>query len=176
MDGYGFRESKWSGKVTIGSKDQMRYVICQIEWSRDITIREDDAGNIKKHIHGKLHLRSASHYSSSVYYRNMSSEEASIELMVQQVCQKAGVAYNASYVKQVNTLKEVRTILFPQMSEYDYAKKVFDMPEDMRYTNIANSVNDYYLKNPHVRKAVRDRLTSALVVLRELKEGAKTYD
>lgn len=176
MDGYGFRESKWSGKATVGSKDQMRYVICQIEWSRDITIREDNTGNIKTHIHENLHSRSASHYSSSVYYRNMASEEASVELMAQQVCQKAGVAYNASYAKQVNTLKEVRTILFPKMSEYDYAKKVFDMPEDMRYTNIANSVNHCYLKNPHVRKAVRDRLTGALVILRGLKEGAKTYD
>ena len=176
LDGYGFRESKWSGKVFVGSKDEMKYALGQKEWSCDITIREDNTGNLKTYIHENLHSRSASHFSSTTFSRSRASEEASVELMSQQICQRAGIAHNSSYVKQTNALKEIRTILFPQMSEYEYAKEVFDMPEDMRYTNIVNSVNQYRLENPNMRKAVRDRLNGALAALGGLKEGAKTYE
>ena len=175
-DGYGFKESKWSGRAIKASSDSMGNVLGRKEWSCDISIRADNVGNVKTHIHENLHSRSASYFSPDTFARNKASEEASVEYMSQQICIRAGVPYTPSYTEGVGALQDLRTILFPQVSEYDFAKTVFDKDEDMRYTYIVNSVNAYKVDNPNMRKAVRDRLNEDLRVLRGIPKGGQSYD
>jgi len=106
-DGYGFKESKWSGRAIKASSDSMGNVLGRKEWSCDISIRADNIGNVKTHIHENLHSRSASYFSPDTFARNKASEEASVEYMSQQICIRAGVPYTPSYTEGVGALQDL---------------------------------------------------------------------
>ena len=175
-ESYGFRESKWSGHVNVGNNETMERALGRKEWSCDISIREDNVGNIKTYIHEDLHSRSASHFSPDTYARHKASEEAAVEYMAQQICERAKIPYNPSYTERVNALKDIRSILEPKTSEYDFAKAVFDMDENLRYTYIANRVNDYKINTRKMRDEVRDRLNEDLRILAGIRKGGRSYD
>lgn len=178
LDGesYGFRESKWSGRTNIGKATEMKDVLGRKEWNCNITIREDNLGNLKTYIHEDLHSRSASWFSPKTYLANYATEEGSVELMSQQICKRAGIPFSKSYATQVDALKDLRTILHPQMDEYEFAKKVFDIPQDSRYTMLVNEVNAFRIENAKMRTEVRNRLREAVRVLGGVVEGRKSYE
>ena len=91
--------------------------------------------------------------------------------MAQQICERAKIPYNPSYNERVNALKDIRLILEPKISEYDFAKTIFDMNEDLRYNFIANRVNAYKINSPKMRDAVRDRLNEDLRILAGIRKG-----
>ena len=98
-----------------------------------------------------------------------------MEYMAQQVCERAGIPYTASYTEGVNALKDIHKVLDPRRSEYDFAKSIFDIGTDIRYNHIANKVNEYKVNHPDMRKAVRDRLNEDLRILRGIERGGKRY-
>ena len=175
-ESYGFRESKWSGHVNVGNSETMERALGRKEWSCDISIREDNVGNIKTYIHEDLHSRSASYFSPDTYAKHKASEEAAVEYMAQQICERAKIPYNPSYNEHVNALNDIRLILEPKTSAYDFAKAVFDKDENLRYTYIANRVNGYKINNPEIRGTVRDRLNEDLRILAGIRKGGRSYD
>lgn len=177
LDGeeYGLRESKWKKKIIVANVEEMPGAVGRKEWDCNITIRKDNIGNLKTYIHENLHSRSASHCSKAVFYRNRALEEGTVEYLSQQICARAGVAFGQAYPEYVNALRDLKSILFYTESEYDFAKRMFDLPEDKRYTYIANEANRYRVENPKMRLAVRRRIRESLAVLSGRDKEATTY-
>ena len=164
LDGMGLKASKWSGIIKTASADALD-AAGRKEWNCDITIREDFIKDLKVSIHENLHSRSASYFSPQVYLQNRPTEEGAVELMAQQICERRGVPYAPSYPEYVNPLKEARTILYPKMSEYDYAKKLLDIDEDKRYSYIGKQIQEYADAHPKMRSGTRRKLNDILKAL-----------
>jgi hypothetical protein len=164
INGMGFKASKWTGKINSVTAEAME-AAGRKDWNCDITIREDYIKDLKVSIHENLHSRSCSYFSPEIYLQNRPTEEGAVELMAQQICERSGVPYKPSYPEYVNPLKEARSILFPKMSEYDYAKKLLDLDEDKRYAYIGGRIRDYADAHPRMRSGTKNRLNNILKAL-----------
>ena len=134
---YNLPKSYWSGKVNIGSTQDMPTAYGQKEYNCSITIREDQVYNIKTYIHENIHARSLSRYDrgqrEAIYEEYKRIEEGSVEYLAQEICKRNSLPFTGSYSKRVNALRELRELIFPEMDDYNFAKKLIEIPVAKRY-------------------------------------------
>lgn len=147
LDGYVSKPSRWSNEVKVLPKENMSGVYGRKEWNCSITYR-DDAGT-KTVIHELLHSRSCSWHSVSEYSKHQFMEEATVELLAQEICKQNNVEYKESYKKEVRYLRAVNKILKIGEDEFEFAQKLFDIDMTMRY-NFLRDVADKKISNNEI--------------------------
>lgn len=136
---YSGNGSKWSGKINIDNSLSLDGVMGQKEWNCDITLVETaDDGVV---LHEMLHSCSVSHYDSMTYLENQAIEEASVEFLKQQICQKKGIISEDGYHELVMILQVVNE-QFRYGTDLEFASELFNIPLPDRYTWLETKVSD----------------------------------
>ena len=125
-DKYTNSKSKWSRKTVIddingGFKD----------WNCDIRVSHKTSPSMILHEH--IHAHSASYQKPSIYSANANIEEATVQLLTQEICKKERIAITASiYDDLVDTLKVLNTELRIKETQMDFAKELISKPIEKR--------------------------------------------
>ncbi|MDO4295032.1 MAG: minor capsid protein [bacterium] len=136
---YASNASRWSGKINIDNSLLAKHILGQKEWNCDITLIDTvDEGVVW---HEMLHSCSGSYYSESVYVENQYIEEASVEFLTQQICDKRGILHEPTYLDIVSVLKVVND-RFNYGSELEFAKELFNIPLPDRYEWLEDKIVD----------------------------------
>ena len=158
LDNYAVRQSKWSGKTIVLSREQMPKANGRKEWNCDISLR--DTAELKTVVHEHLHARSVSYFDSKVYEQNRNAEEGSVELFAQEICKKNGVSFKGSYAEKVLPLHIINNIL-RNGDRYTFAKQLFDIPLPERY-NWLRQQADLLLSSVKLSKKTAKSLNDAV--------------
>lgn len=163
---YELPKSNWSGKTRVASLAEMAEITGRKEPWCSITIREDQMYNIKTFIHENLHSRSYSRVSESIretiYKKHWKIEEATVELLSQEICKKNNIKYGVTYTTLVDSIKEINKILNPNMSDYDFAKQLIAIPIDKRYNQLERMVNAFKRQSRLLSHEVEETLNKSL--------------
>lgn len=169
---YGLPESHWSGKAIVGRTVDMPDTFGEKLIDCRIKIRSDRLYDIKTVIHEDLHARSYSIFPeemrSNIFRKNIAIEEGTIEYLSQIICDESNIRWTAAYPKYVKALKDIKKIISPTSSDFEFAKKLIEIPLDERYNTLNRMVDDYRKKGK-IRPAVDYRLKNSLNVLKPLR-------
>ena len=83
------------------------------------------------------------------YSKHQFMEEATVELLAQEICKQNNVEYKESYKKEVRYLRAVNKILKIGEDEFEFAQKLFDIDMTMRY-NFLRDVADKKISNNEI--------------------------
>lgn len=168
-DKYSLPDSHWSKRTYIGRMDDMKGILGRKEYNCDITIREDQLYNVKTYIHENLHARSISRYDrkhrKDVYEIYKRIEEGTVEYLSQEICKKSNLPYSVSYSKRVDALRELRELIAPDMNDYDFAKKLIEIPTAKRYNYLEGKTKRVKEKSS---EEIRNRIKKNLFALRPI--------
>ena len=132
---------------------------------------EDSKGwwinNFKTYIHEQLHARSLikGHNKDlkSIYASHRAMEEGVVEYLAQSICKRDKIPFSTSYDEYVKPLKSINSIVYKnRLSDYDFAKMLFDIPMEERYNKIESIVNQYTLNDKKYNRKRKHRLTLSL--------------
>ncbi|MBR6473064.1 MAG: hypothetical protein IKS99_04975, partial [Firmicutes bacterium] len=144
---YGLPKSHWSGKSNVLSVSDMTDIYGRKEPDCSITIRRDRLFDIKTIIHEDLHARSYSRISKTargvIYTKNIAIEEGTVEYLSQIICNQAHISWSNAYPEYVDALKNIKKVIDPMSSDYEFAKKLIEIPLDTRYNVLAGMVEEY---------------------------------
>lgn len=136
---YSDRPSKWSGNINVNSKFVDENTQGMKEWSCDISVIDTADDGVLWH--EMLHSCSASYYDQKTYAEMQAIEEASVEYLKQQICEKCGIYSSEGYVKQVQILKAINN-KFEYGTDMDFALELFRVPLPERYRWLEDKVDD----------------------------------
>lgn len=123
--------SMWSGNMVIddnGIKYSDEHVTYYGKmWNCDILTKHETAPAII--IHEQIHARSISYYKPEIYSEYGSIEEASVQLMAEEICKKENIEIISSdYEKLTGALRQIRSHIGIYSTDYEFAKKLIEMP------------------------------------------------
>lgn len=152
LDKYCTRESKWSSKTVVLTREQMPKANGRKEWNCDISLR--NTAGIKTVIHEHLHARSISYYDPKTYLRHQEAEEATVELYAQEICKKNGASFVGAYAKKIQPLQIINNIL-RNGERFDFAKQLFDIPLPERYNWLRTQADELIATGKLSKKTVQ---------------------
>ena len=121
------RQSKWSGKVAVDNEAAFYGKL----WNCDIATTTETSGHIL--LHEQLHARSISHFDPETYARYQKIEEATVQLLAQEISKMEGIEINESgYDDLVNNLRKINQEISVAKSDYDFAIQLFEQPVTKR--------------------------------------------
>lgn len=165
---YGLPKSQWSGKTMVVDKSDMPDYLGKKLPSCEIVIRKDRLYDIKTIIHEDLHARSYCIYPvekrSDILKRNIAIEEGTVEYLSQIICDNSNIRWTEGYHTYVKALKDIKKIVDPVSSDFEFAKKLIEIPLDERY-NALEKIVDEYLKEGKPRRNVERRLVNSMNIL-----------
>lgn len=163
---YSIKSSKWSGKINMDNSLLDDNIAGVKEWNCDISLVDTaDDGVV---LHEMLHSCSVSYYSASVYIKNKYIEEASVEFLTQQICNKHGISHKASYTNLVRILELVNGS-FKYGTDIEFAIELFNIPLPDRYEWFESKVVDRMKE----KDASFEEFNEVLLFIRELQGGDK---
>lgn len=136
---YSDRPSKWSGNINVTDKLLNGEAEGIKEWSCDISLLDSVGDGTVWH--EMLHSCSASYYMPEVYSANEFIEEATVEWLTQQICEKQGIANTYAYMDKVSVLKALNNS-FAYGKDMEFAKEIFNVPLPERYQWLENKVDE----------------------------------
>ncbi len=149
VEKYSPRKSRWSGKVRADNERCEQECCSGIkEWNCDIIVRDDVPDGIL--LHELLHSCSASHYSPADYIAHQGIEEASVELLTQEIAKKMGIAHIPGYTDTVEILRNLNNGLGLYESDMEFAKELFKHPMTERFSWLQDKVNGSIIHNEKV--------------------------
>ena len=156
---YGLRRSTWSG-VTLEkpeSAPEMKNAAGLFyPDSKDIWIRADYRNNLSTIVHEHLHARSIGYYNRS---RGVTAiEEATVQYLTEEIIADKGMTPQKAYGNLVNAIRTIRTVIAPRQTDYEFARKLFDIPLERRYNELGRMYIDYKDRHPAMRQKVRDEV------------------
>lgn len=156
---YGLRKSTWSG-VTIEkpeSAPEMKNAAGLFyTGSKDIWIRADYRNDLSTIVHEHLHARSIGYYNRP---RGITAiEEATVEYFTEEIIAAKGMTPRKTYENLVNAIRTIRTVIAPRQTDYEFAKKLFDIPLERRYNELGRMYTDYKNRHPAMRQKVKDEV------------------
>ena len=136
---YSDRPSKWSGNINV--KDSLLNGEAEgiKEWSCDISLLENAGDGTVWH--EMLHSCSASYYKPDVYSANEFIEEATVEWLTQQICEKKGIVNTYAYMDKISVLKALNNS-FAYGTDLEFAKEIFNIPLPERYRWLEDKVDE----------------------------------
>lgn len=136
---YVSRKSKWSGKTKILPESSVSDG--GKEWNCDISVKNETAQHILIHEH--LHARSVSYFTSADYVANQLIEEASVDLMAQEICKREGIAIviDSAYMDLADDLRTVNRIAGLYGNDYEFALALFNVDMDLRVDWLYNEIS-----------------------------------
>lgn len=149
VEKYSPRKSRWSGKVKADNERCEQEGCLGIkEWNCDITVRDDVPDGIM--LHELLHSCSASYHSPADYIAHQGIEEASVELLTQEIAEKMGIAHIPGYTDTVGILRNLNNGLGLYESDMEFAKELFKQPMTERFNWLQDKVNGSIIHNEKV--------------------------
>lgn len=134
---YVSRDSKWSGRIRVVSRMDKKEHIAMKLWNCDIiTTRRVSDSTI---LHELLHSTSASWVDKKEYAKYAAMEEASTELLTEEICKAEGIAYQGAYYSETKVLKIFCDYL-GYASRLDFAKELYEQPLKHRYDWLESKV------------------------------------
>lgn len=149
VEKYSPRKSRWSGKVRADNERCEQECCLGIkEWNCDIIVKDDVSDGIM--LHELLHSCSASYHSPADYIAHQGIEEASVELLTQEIAEKMGIAHIPGYTDTVGILRNLNNGLGLYESDMEFAKELFKHPMTERFSWLQDKVNESIIHNEKV--------------------------
>lgn len=149
VEKYSPRKSRWSGKVKADNERCEQECCSGIkEWNCDIIVRDDVPDGIM--LHELLHSCSASYHSPADYIAHQGIEEASVELLTQEIAEKMGIAHIPGYTDTVEILRNLNNGLGLYESDMEFAKELFKHPMTERFSWLQDKGNGSIIHNEKV--------------------------
>lgn len=142
--------SKWSGNIVIsddGIEDISGNMVQYGKiWNCDIVTKHETAPGII--LHEQIHARSVSHFGMETYSKYQKIEEASVQLLTQEISKLEGIEIIESiYDTMVDALKEIGRLIGIQNSDYEFAKFIIGLPVAERLGWLSDKMYDILGKN-----------------------------
>lgn len=143
--------SKWSGNMVItdeGVYDGVGNVVNYGKlWNCDILTEHETAPAII--LHEQLHARSISHYGPEVFAQCKNIEEASVQLMVEEICKIENIEVISSmYDDGVKALRQIGGRIGIYETDYEFAKNLIQIPVMERMGWLSDGLYDILGKDP----------------------------
>lgn len=132
-----YNSSKWSGRILVNK--ELPNGSGRKEWNCDISFGMNTGYDTI--CHELLHSRSCSHFKPELFKSNQIIEEASVELLTEEICRKKGIEYGETYQDKVVSLRRINRRLHLFDSDYDYAVDLFNTDMDRRIEWLIQKVN-----------------------------------
>ena len=134
---YTKNSSKWSGKIAIDNTNPSAKM-----WSCDI--RSPNITSPHEILHEQLHACSISYYNVDTYVKYKNIEEATVELLAQEISKVEHIPITQSeYDYMTNNLKEINKIISLKKNDLEFAKMLFDIPVIDRLDFLEDKIYDY---------------------------------
>lgn len=116
-------DSAWSGKIIVDDASDM----FGIQWNGDIITKHETHQHIL--LHEQLHARSVTKYNQDVYKANERIEEASVQLMTQEISKKENIKIlESQYDHMVEALRKINEVTKLFDSDYKLAISLISVP------------------------------------------------
>lgn len=134
---YTKNSSKWSGKIAIDNTNPSAKM-----WNCDI--RSPNITSPHEILHEQLHACSISYYNVDTYVKYKNIEEATVELLAQEISNVEHIPITQSeYDYMTNNLKEINKIISLKKNDLEFAKMLFDIPVIDRLDFLEDKIYDY---------------------------------
>lgn len=131
--------SKWSGKTIVKPNETMGTSIGKKVKSCDIWFRGD--ATIKTVIHEHLHARSISR-KPNVYGKYHIIEEATVELLAEEICKMNKIPFTKTYVQETKALRDIADAL-GYKEYYSFSKELLVVDVDKRKEWLNKAIEQY---------------------------------
>lgn len=149
VEKYSPRKSRWSGKVKADNEQcEQEGCMGMKAWNCDIIARDDVQDGVM--LHELLHSCSASYHSPADYIMHQNIEEASVELLTQEIAEKEGIAHIPGYIDMVEILRNVNNGLGLYESDMEFAMELFKQPMTERFIWLQDRVNESIIHNKKI--------------------------
>lgn len=145
--------SKWSNNMVINdegiqnSDGHMTYY--GKLWNCDILTKHKTAPAII--LHEQIHARSISYYGQDTFIQFANIEDASVQLMTEEICKREGIEIiESDYYIMVDSLKRIGQCIAIHKTDYDFAKFMIEMPLTERLDWISDNLYDTLGKNANM--------------------------
>lgn len=133
--------SKWSGNIIVDN-DGVEYGKL---WNCDIKITSNTSPHII--LHEQIHAHSISYYDAETYLQYRNIEEASVQLMTQEISKLENIVIiESEYDDMVGLLRDFNKTLDIYNNDFDFAKTLIEMPVTNRLEWLSSKVNDSMTK------------------------------
>ncbi len=117
---YVSRASKWSGNIVVNDKIYGKL------WNCDISTLSKTSGHIL--LHEQLHSRSVSYFDVETYNNYREIEEASVQLLTQEICKIENIEIpKSAYDSNVDNLRKINSIIKIAKTDFDFATELFEI-------------------------------------------------
>ena len=135
--------SKYSGNMVIDDKDIINSEGVVVNygklWDCDILTKHETAPSII--LHEQIHARSISYFELSFYNIYNNIEEASAQLMTEEICKIEGIEIISSYYDEMcDVLRTINKRLKVCDNTYNFAKKLIEVPVTERFDWLSNKM------------------------------------
>lgn len=130
-------KSKWSGQIIVDEKKE--------KWLKDPSCAIVTASRTSASIvmHEQLHARSSSWATTDVFVLNRGMEEASVQLLTQEICKAEGIPYHESgYDEGVAALREINSKYKLFETDYQFAVELMKIGLAEREERLTEMVLD----------------------------------
>ena len=142
---YTNNESKWSGNIILTKNKTVK------EWNCDISV--DEYCSLDMLIHEQLHSHSISYYDRQTYKENWKIEEATVQLLTQEICKRNKISYiESEYDKMVNTLRAINKKAKLYKNDLNLAKELIKIPVTERIDFLQQKVYNKAIENISVEE------------------------
>lgn len=137
LSNYVFRDSKWSGRIRVVSRMEKKEYLAEKLWNCDIitTTRVSDSTLL----HELLHSTSASWVDKKEYAGYAAIEEASTQLLTEEICKVEGIAFQRTYFAETKVLRTFCDYL-GYSTHLDFARELYKQPLKDRYNWLESKV------------------------------------
>lgn len=129
-------KSKWSRKTVVDDIDGGYK-----DWNCDIRVTSKTSPSIILHEH--IHAHSISYETPSIYTDNANIEEATVQLMTQEICNKENIAVTPSrYDELVDNLRTINHKLEVEKEDFEFAKSLINTKVKKRVDLLLNKLSE----------------------------------
>lgn len=162
-------KSKWSGIIEI-LNDNIEFDGGK-EWNCNISTKRETALHILLHEH--LHACSCSYFSPNDYYNYMKIEEATVELLAEEICKKEKIeVLDTQYNNFVKSLIKLNSIISKNNNIFNFAKDLFNISMIKRLDWLESNL-EYSLENNNLSL---DEAIEASEIIDSLRGEFRDYD
>lgn len=148
IDKYVSKKSKWSGRIRIEKNKSYK------DWSCDIVISEETSPMII--LHEQLHARSASYIKKEQYRNFRTIEEASVQLLTQEISQLEGIEIiSSAYDEFADKLREINDIAGLYDNHLDFAIQLYSQDLSERNDWLEQKVYDKLMTEGNIDKLMK---------------------
>lgn len=140
-------ESKWSGRIIVDDS----FGRCAKLWNCDIVTTSKTSPHMI--LHEQIHAHSISYYDVDTYRENHKIEEASVQLLAQEISKREGIEIiHSQYDEMVSDLRAIRKKMKVFDSDLEFAKMLIKIPVVDRIGWLEEQAYNQMLKNGTIKE------------------------